>query len=104
MLEKAGFVTFVTVKKMDRAIRFYTDALGGKLLSKGEGDMEDSFASIKVGKNEFWLITPSAWEKRELAYNAFVVEDIKAAVADLRSRGVKFSRAERSGPDTKIEG
>jgi catechol 2,3-dioxygenase-like lactoylglutathione lyase family enzyme len=104
MLEKAGFVTFVTVKKMDRAIRFYTDALGGKLLSNGEGDMEDSFASVKVGKNEFWLIRPSAWEKRELAYNAFVVEDIKAAVADLRSRGVKFSRAERSGPDTKIEG
>jgi len=104
MLEKAGFVTFVTVKKMDRAIKFYTDGLGCELVSRGEGEMKDSWASVKLGKNEFWLITPSAWEKRELAYNAFVVDDIRAAVADLRARGVKFSRAEKSGPDTKIEG
>jgi len=104
MLDKAGFVTFVTVRKMDRAIKFYTDGLGGKLSSRGEGEMKDSWASVKVGKSEFWLIIPSAWEKRELAYNAFVVDDIKAAVADLRKRGVRFSRAEKSGPDTKIEG
>ena len=66
--------------------------------------MKDSFASVKIGRHEFWLITPSAWEKRELTYNAFVVDDISAAVAELKGRGVKFSRAERSSPKTKIEG
>ncbi|MDA4121595.1 MAG: VOC family protein [Thaumarchaeota archaeon] len=104
MLDKAHFVTFVTVKKMDRALKFYTDALGGKLVMKGEGDMEDSWASVKVGKNEFWLVVPSEWEKRELAYNAFIVDDIGAAVADLKSKGVKFTKAEKYGKDTKIEG
>src|SRR5271169_5537482 len=63
MLDKAGFVTFVPVKKMDRAINFYTEGLGGKLKSRGDGDMKDSFASVKIGRHEFWLITPSAWEK-----------------------------------------
>ena len=104
MLDKAGFVTFVTIKKMDRALKFYTDGLGGKLISRGEGEMEDSWASVKIGKNEFWLVKPETWEKRELTYNAFVVDDISAAVSELKGRGVKFSRAERSGPETKIEG
>jgi predicted enzyme related to lactoylglutathione lyase len=94
----------VTVKKMERAVKFYTEALGGKLLSKAEGDMADSFASIKVGKTEFWLIIPDTWEKRELAYSAFVVDDIKATVDALKSKGVRFSRAEKVTPDTKIDG
>ena len=93
-------MTFVPVKKMDRAIMFYTEGLGGKVTSKGEGDMEDSWASLKVGKTEFWLIKPESWEKRELAYNAFVVDDIKAVVADLKKRGVKFSRGRRSSTRT----
>lgn len=104
MLDKAGFVTLVPVKKMDRAIKFYTEGLGGKLVSEGEGDMQDSWASVKVGKQEFWLITPESWEKRDLAYNAFVVDDIKAAVEDLRKRGVKFGKGEKLDDKTKVEG
>ncbi len=94
----------MTVRKLDRAIRFYTEALGGKLMGRGKDDMGDSWASIKIGKEEFWLVLPDTWEKRELAYNAFVVDDIKATVAALRSRGVKFSRGEKVTPDTKVEG
>ena len=104
MLDKADFVTLVTVKKMDRAIKFYTEALGGKVVSLGEGPMKDAWASVKVGKNNFWLIVPSAWEKRELAYNVFVVEDIGAAVTDLKKKGVKFTRAEKYDKDTRIDG
>jgi len=104
MLEKSGFVTLVTVKKMDRAVKFYTETLGGRLTSRGEGEMADSFASVKVGKAEFWLIIPESWERRELAYNSFIVDDIKATVAALRSRGVKFSRAEKETPETKVDG
>jgi catechol 2,3-dioxygenase-like lactoylglutathione lyase family enzyme len=104
MLDKAGFVTLVPVKKMDRAIKFYTEGLGGKVVSKGEGDMEDSWASLKVGKTQFWLIKPESWEKRELAYNTFIVDDIKAVVADLKKRGVKFSRGEKFDEKTKVDG
>lgn len=104
MLDKAGLVTLVTVKKMERAIKFYTEALGGKLISRGEGQMKDWWASVKVGKNEFWLVVPSNWEKRELAYSVFIVDDITAAVADLKKNGVKFNRAEKLDAETKVEG
>jgi len=104
MLDKARFVTLITVRKLDRAIKFYIESLGGKLVERGEGEMKDWFASVKVGRNEFWLVVPEKWEKRELAYNAFIVDDIKATVTDLRANGVRFSRAEKFGTDTKIEG
>lgn len=104
MLDKASLVTLVPVKRMARAVKFYTESLGGKVVYEGEGDMEGSFASVKIGRNEFWLVVPEAWEKRELSYTAFVVDDIKATVTDLKARGVKFARAERYSAETKIDG
>ncbi len=96
--------TLVSVRNMDRAVKFYTETLGGKLLFRGEGKMKDFWASVKVSKSEFWLVSPSEREKRTLAYSVFAVKDIKAAVADLRSRRVRFQRAEKSETTTKVEG
>jgi catechol 2,3-dioxygenase-like lactoylglutathione lyase family enzyme len=58
MFSKAGYATLLPVKDMDRAIRFYTEALGGKLTYRGEGEMKDFWASVKLGKEAFWLIAP----------------------------------------------
>lgn len=103
-LTDSTLVTLVPIRNMERAVKFYTESLGGKVAYRGEGEMKDSFASVTVGKNEFWLITPSAREKRALAYSAFVVEDIKAVVKDLQDRGVKFQKADRMSKETKVEG
>ncbi len=65
---------------------------------------EKEFASINIGKSEFWLIIPSKEEKRELAYTSFVVKDIEATVADLKKNGVKFEKAEKMGAKSKIKG
>jgi catechol 2,3-dioxygenase-like lactoylglutathione lyase family enzyme len=92
------------VKDMDRAVKFYTKSLGGKLTYRGEGDMKDSMASVKLGKEEFWLITPESWEKRELSYSAFLVKNIKAAVKELEGKGVKFNPGEKMGKESKVEG
>ncbi|MDA4118391.1 MAG: VOC family protein [Thaumarchaeota archaeon] len=100
----SGYATIVPVRNMDRAVKFYTEALGGKVLSRMEGEMKDFWASVKVGTEEFWLVAPEEREKRELAYSAFIVDDIKGAVAELKGKGVKFSRAEKSNKDTKIVG
>src|SRR5436309_821018 len=89
---------------MDRAIKFYTEGLGGKLRRRGEGDMKDSWASIKMGRSELWLIVPETREKRALAYTAFVVKDIKTVVDDLKNRGVKFNRAVKETKKSKIDG
>jgi predicted enzyme related to lactoylglutathione lyase len=89
---------------MDRAVKFYTETLGGKVLMRDTGEMKDMWASIKLAGSEFWLITPDKQEKRELSYSVFAVKDITTAVRDLKAKGVKFSRAERMSKETKVEG
>lgn len=100
MLSKASLSTLVPVKNMSRAVKFYTESLGGKLNMR----VKNEYASINVGKSEFWLIIPSEYEKRELAYTAFSVTDIKATVAELKKSGVKFEKAEKRDSKSKIEG
>ncbi len=104
MFSKAGFATIIPVKNMDRAIRFYTEKLGGEVTYRGEGDMKDFWASLKLGKEDFWLTTPESHEKRELAYSVFLVKDIKGTVKELRGRGVKFEPGEKMGKESRVEG
>jgi len=100
----SSHATLIPVKDMDRAVKFYTKTLGGKLLMRDKGEMKDFWASIKVSKSEFWLVSPEKQEKLELAYSVFLVEDIKGAVDDLKGKGVKFSRGEKTGKDSKVVG
>lgn len=105
MLTKAGFATITPVRNMDRAIKFYTKTLGGRLEARAKGDMKDMWASIKIGKETFWLGPRSSQLKKlDFAFSTFVVKDIKAEVAELRKRGAKFQRAERMGDTTRLEG
>ena len=91
---------------MDRAIKFYTKTLGGKIQTRAPGDMKDSWASLKIGREEFWLVNPPGKQpkKPDLAFFTFVVKDIQQIVAGLRKKGVKFWKAEKMGEDTKIDG
>jgi len=104
MLSEASYATLIPVRSMDRAVRFYTETLGGKLLMRDKGDMKDFWASVKVADSDFWLIKPEEREKRSLAYSVFVVKDIKSTVGDLKAKGIKFRPAERMDKKTKIEG
>jgi predicted enzyme related to lactoylglutathione lyase len=104
MLSRANFATLVPIRNMDRALRFYTKTLGGSLNIRATGEMKNSWASVNVGKAEFWLVRPEKHEKRELAYSVFAVKDIKTTVAGLKKKRVKFLRAERMGADSKVEG
>jgi predicted enzyme related to lactoylglutathione lyase len=104
MLSKASFATLIPIRNMDRAIRFYRKSLGGKLNIRAAGDMKNYWASVNVGKFEFWLVNPEKWEKRDLAYSTFVVKDIRKTVAGLKKKGVKFLRGETMDPASKVEG
>jgi len=104
MLSKVGLATVIPVRNMDRAIRFYTKILGGSVNMRAEGDRRNYFASINLGNEQFWLVKPERRERRDLAYTTFIVKDIKRTVAGLKSRGVKFLRAEKIDPDSTIEG
>jgi predicted enzyme related to lactoylglutathione lyase len=104
MLSKADFATLVPIRNMDRALKFYTKTLGGSLNMRPPGEMKNSWASLSLGKTEFWLIRPEKHEKRDLAYSTFVVKDIKKTVGGLKKKRVKFLPAERMGADSKIDG
>ena len=104
MLAKADYATLIPIRNMDRALRFYTKILGGSLNMRPKGEMRNSWASINVGKAEFWLVRPEKQEKRDLAYSAFVVKNIKRTVAGLKKKRVKFLPAERMGANSKIDG
>ena len=104
LLSESNVVIIVPIEDLDRAIKFYTETLGGELTMRAEGDMKDTWASLNIGKTEFWLSKPEKLEQRELAYSAYVVKNIRETVIGLQRKGVIFEPAEMMGPDTKIEG
>ncbi|MDA4111608.1 MAG: VOC family protein [Thaumarchaeota archaeon] len=102
MLSNASVAILVPIRDMNRAIKFYTGKLGGKLSMRGEDEMKDSWAAVKLGRQEYWLVGGA--KKSDLAYSTFVVKDIKDEVIGLRKKGVRFLRAEKDKTTTKIDG
>lgn len=104
MAKSAKWVTLVPIKNMGRALRFYTKKLGGKLLMRAPGEMKESWASLRLGASELWLIAPERRESRKLAYNALVVPNIRTFVARLRRRGVRFDRGVKMSSESRVDG
>lgn len=104
MPTKERLVTLIPIRKMDRAIEFYTKALGAKFLYRGEGEMADGWAGLELLGHDLWLVAPEKREKRELAYTTILVRNIRKTVARMQKAGVKFQKAERNSKDDKIEG
>jgi predicted enzyme related to lactoylglutathione lyase len=104
MASDAQFVTLMPIRKMNRAVKFYTKVLGAKLLYRGQGEMKDGFASVKLASHEIWLVAPEKREKRNLAYSGLVVKNIKRFVSKLQGNGVKFQRATKMSKETRVEG
>jgi predicted enzyme related to lactoylglutathione lyase len=104
MAAEAKFVSMIPIRNMDRAIKFYTKTLGGKMGDRGQGPMKDMWASMTVGGANLWFIVPESREKRQLAYHTLLVKDVRKYVAKLKRRGVKFEKASKMSPETKIEG
>jgi predicted enzyme related to lactoylglutathione lyase len=104
MASGAHFVALIPIRNMNRAIKFYSKSLGGRLSERGRGRMRDFWASMKLADSEVWFVAPDKLEQRKLAYHMLQVKNIKSYVKKLQSNGVKFQRAERMGPETKILG
>jgi len=104
MLSKSKLAVMIPIRNMKRALRFYTKALGGRVNMLGEGEMEGFWASVSVNKAEFWLIRPERYESRKLAYNVFIVNNIKRVVTGMKRKGVKFLPGERAGAGSTVDG
>ena len=104
MATGAQWVTLVPISNMNRAIRFYTEALGGKVVYRGRGTMRNLWAALKVGGSDIWLVAPQKRERRSLAYSVLLVKSARSTVARLKAKGVKFQRPERMSRESKVDG
>ena len=97
-------VSLIPIRDMNRAIKFYTKNLGGRLVMRGQGDMKDGWAALKVSGADVWFVDPGRREKRALAYHTFLVGNIKSYVRRLQKNGVKFDKATKMGPKSRLDG
>ena len=97
-------VSLIPIRNMNRAIKFYTKVLGGRLHYRGQGQMKDSWAALRVAGAELWFVQPSKREKRALSYHMFLVKDIRRYVAKLKRAGAKFEKPDRMSKETRIDG
>ncbi len=84
MLAKSRHATLIPIKNMNRALKFYTGTLGGSINMRGSGEMKNYWASINIGRSEFWLVGGTKDKGRNLAYNTFTVKNIKNTVKALQ--------------------
>lgn len=96
--------TLVPIRNMNRAIRFYTKALGGKLTARAPGRMRNMWASVNLAGADVWLVAPDRVERRTLAYSTLLVKNIRSTVRTFAKKGVRFQRAVRMGPESRVEG
>jgi hypothetical protein len=59
--------------------------------------MKDFWASVKVGKSDFWLISPPEREKLGLAYSVFIVKNIKDCHGRPKEKGCKVPASGEDG-------
>src|SRR5438128_3374817 len=87
-----GGVLTVYVSDMDRAVRFYTDALGFKLVER----YGNNWASIDGGPGLAIGLHPATAEiaagrQGSIAIGLYLERPIDQAVVDLKKRGVQFT-------------
>lgn len=100
----AKLVSLIPIRKMDRALKFYTKALGAKLIFRGRGEMKNYWADLKVGNTEVWFVLAGKDGPRKLAYHNFVVKNITSYVRGLQQKGVKFEKAEKTPTSVRMDG
>jgi len=86
-VERVDFVSFLT-QDIARAKQFYVEALGLKLESEGESDME-----LRAGQVTLDIFDPSSIDQPfapSPAGLALRVADVEAARAELEAKGVVF--------------
>jgi catechol 2,3-dioxygenase-like lactoylglutathione lyase family enzyme len=91
-LTAARIVAKLPARDLDRARRFYRDLLGLEPVEEREGGLR-----YLCGETEFHVFLSSGAASGESTQMAFEVEDIDAAVAELRSRGVRFEPFDIAG-------
>ena len=97
MLSTAPLTTVLPVKDMDRARRFYEQALGLKPAGFGA---DGNFIFACSGNSSIALIVKPEGTKAEHTAISFQVEGIEQRIAELKERGVVFEDYDLPGLKT----
>ena len=91
-LSSAHVVTKLPAQDLERARRFYGDALGLEPVEERDGGLR-----YLCGATEFHLFASSGGASGTSTQAGFEVDDIEAVVASLRARGVQFEPFDIAG-------
>src|SRR5256885_16336531 len=95
-LSNAHTVTKLPAQDLERARAFYRDKLGLEPVEERMGGLR-----YLCGPTEFHLFSSAGAPSGASTQMGFEVEDLEAALADLRARGVTFERFEMPGVETR---
>jgi catechol 2,3-dioxygenase-like lactoylglutathione lyase family enzyme len=95
MLENAKVATRLPAQDLERARAFYSEKLGLQPSEERPGGLR-----YRCGEGEFALFESSGGPSGEHTQMGFEVEDIEAAVEELRGRGLAFEEYEIPGMKT----
>src|SRR5215218_6393350 len=95
-LSNSNVATRLPAQDLDRARAFYADKLGLEPADERPGGL-----LYRVGSGEFALFASAGKPSGEHTQMGFEVEDIEAAVAELRARGVVFEEYDGPGLATR---
>ena len=95
MLENAHIATRIPAQDLDRARTFYADKLGLEPIEERPGGLR-----YRTASGEFALFQSAGASPGSFTQMAFEVDDVAAAVTELRRRGVVFEDVEMPGLET----
>ena len=100
MLADHPTYTILLSKDLDASRRFYHDVLGLEILREDLGEGVEEQIVFKTANGRLILSKSTVGTSDTQTQMAWIVPDIHAALADLRSRGVKIEDYEAPGPVT----
>ena len=88
----------LAVDDIDRATAFYRDTLG--LTVRQDAKMPGA-TIVQVGSRDYLLLYKTEFRRGESTVASFLVQDVEAAVRELRGRGVTFEEYDLPGLKTE---
>ena len=101
MLDRSRIAAVVPVSDVDRAIAFYGDTLGLRLAERREDLPDNPEAVFEAGEGTLVAYKSVGAGQSRATVAAFQVDDLDAAVAALRDRGVTFEEYDLPGLRTE---
>jgi predicted enzyme related to lactoylglutathione lyase len=103
-MKTSGIVAALPAQDLDRAKNFYIEKVGLQALESRFLEANDGQVGLTVGDatNRLFVYPARARSSGEFTQAVILVADVRAAVEEMRGRGVEFE--EYNTPETRTEG